>query len=95
MDEFRNYYQKSQYFASGIGVNYGPSMIIAKEVCPIAEGDGTEIESPTAYVKLLLTSKQGSEDARSIYPAEQIDSSLTTKVQSKNPNFQIFSHGID
>lgn len=43
MEEFQRAFEKGNEFASGIAVNYGASVIIAKEGDPKEQGDGTDV----------------------------------------------------
>ncbi|OOO07572.1 monooxygenase FAD-binding protein [Aspergillus oryzae] len=43
MEEFKNAMEKGNEFASGIVVNYGSSIIVAKEGDSVEQGDGTEV----------------------------------------------------
>jgi phenol 2-monooxygenase len=43
MEEFKRAFEKGQMFVSGIGVNYGASMIVAKDGDTTSQGDGTDV----------------------------------------------------
>lgn len=43
MDEFKDAFEKGNMFASGIAVDYGASVIVAKEGDAIEQGDGTDV----------------------------------------------------
>ena len=43
MDEFKDAFQKGNLFASGVAVNYGASVIVAKEGSAAEQGDGTDV----------------------------------------------------
>ncbi|KAE8315369.1 FAD binding domain-containing protein [Aspergillus transmontanensis] len=54
MEEFKNAMEKGNEFASGIVVNYGTSVIVAKEGDSTEQGDGTEV---AANVQRRVVSK--------------------------------------
>ncbi|KAB8203410.1 FAD binding domain-containing protein [Aspergillus parasiticus] len=54
MEEFKNAMEKGNEFASGIVVNYGTSVIVAKEGDSAEQGDGTEV---AANVQRRVVSK--------------------------------------
>lgn len=43
MDEFKDVFKKGSLFASGVAVNYGASVIVAKEGDAAEQGDGTDV----------------------------------------------------
>lgn len=43
MDEFKNAFEKGNLFASGVAVDYGASLIVAKSGSSIDQGDGTDV----------------------------------------------------
>ncbi|KAJ5611359.1 FAD binding domain-containing protein [Penicillium lagena] len=43
MEEFKKAFEKGNEFASGIAVNYGASVIVAKEGDSVEQGDGTDV----------------------------------------------------
>ena len=43
LEEFKNVWQKGGMFASGLSVDYGASMLVAKPGDPKDEGDGTDV----------------------------------------------------
>ncbi|ESZ91716.1 putative FAD monooxygenase [Sclerotinia borealis F-4128] len=43
MDEFKDAFEKGNLFASGVAVNYGASVIVAKEGDAAEQGDGTDV----------------------------------------------------
>ncbi|KAI9646374.1 hypothetical protein NHQ30_004364 [Ciborinia camelliae] len=43
MDEFKHAFEKGNLFASGVAVNYGASIIVAKEGDAVEQGDGTDV----------------------------------------------------
>jgi hypothetical protein len=45
MDEFKDAFLKGNMFASGLSVDYGTSMLVAKPGDPTEEGDGTDVAS--------------------------------------------------
>jgi hypothetical protein len=45
MEDFKNAFLKGNMFASGLSVDYGTSMLVAKPGDPTAEGDGTDVSS--------------------------------------------------
>lgn len=45
MAEFKDVFTKGNLFASGLSVNYGASMLVAKEGDSAAQGDGTDVAS--------------------------------------------------
>lgn len=44
MDEFKQAFEKGNMFASGISVNYGASVIVAKDGDAQEQGDGTQVD---------------------------------------------------
>lgn len=50
MAEFKDTFKKAQLFTSGIGVDYGASMIVAKEGDSTAQGDGTNVSGKKTQV---------------------------------------------
>ncbi|KAF2107826.1 FAD binding domain-containing protein [Lophiotrema nucula] len=53
MAEFKDAFLKGNMFASGLSVDYGASMLIAKEGDPTEQGDGTDVSS-----KIQIVGKQ-------------------------------------
>lgn len=49
MEEFKNAFEKGNEFASGIAVNYGTSVIVAKEGSSAEQGDGTDVAGSPSY----------------------------------------------
>ncbi|RMJ27070.1 Phenol 2-monooxygenase [Aspergillus sp. HF37] len=43
MEEFKDAFEKGNMFASGTAVNYGSSLIVAKEGSAVEQGDGTDV----------------------------------------------------
>ncbi|KFZ22777.1 hypothetical protein V502_02740 [Pseudogymnoascus sp. VKM F-4520 (FW-2644)] len=43
MEEFKNAFEKGNLFASGVAVDYGASLIVAKDGSSIDQGDGTDV----------------------------------------------------
>jgi len=44
MDEFKSAFEKGNMFASGVAVNYGASILVAKSGSAAEQGDGTDVE---------------------------------------------------
>ena len=55
MDEFKSAFEKGNLFASGVAVDYGASIIVAKSGDSTAQGDGTEV---LGSQKMRVISKQ-------------------------------------
>jgi phenol 2-monooxygenase (NADPH) len=55
MDEFKSAFEKGNLFASGVAVDYGASVIIAKDGDAAEQGDGTNVERPDS---IRLVGKQ-------------------------------------
>ncbi|KAE8396098.1 FAD binding domain-containing protein [Aspergillus alliaceus] len=49
MEEFKNAFEKGNEFASGIAVNYGTSVIVAKEGSSVEQGDGTDVAGSPSH----------------------------------------------
>ncbi|KAF2019176.1 phenol 2-monooxygenase [Aaosphaeria arxii CBS 175.79] len=56
MEAFRDAFVKGNMFASGLSVDYGSSMLIAKEGSSIDQGDGTDVSS--SYTKTRVVGRQ-------------------------------------
>lgn len=49
MDEFKEAFEKGNMFASGIAVDYGASLIVAKSGSTVEQGDGTDVSVSKQY----------------------------------------------
>ncbi|OQU96557.1 Phenol hydroxylase, dimerization domain-containing protein [Cladophialophora immunda] len=64
MEEFKNAFEKGNLFASGVAVDYGASVIVAKSGDSTAQGDGTEVLGEEK-LRVISTQDRASEaDAR-------------------------------
>lgn len=57
LSEFKDVFAKGNKFASGTAVEYGPSLLVAREGAVAAEGDGTAVEGPGGESKAGLSSE--------------------------------------
>ena len=66
MSEFKDAFVKGNLFASGLSVDYGASILVAKPGDPAEQGDGTAlpITSATSSMTLEATSKEQEKDTR-------------------------------
>lgn len=55
MDEFKDAFEKGNLFASGIAVDYGRSLLVAKSGSSADQGDGTEVMGDNAVVAATST----------------------------------------
>lgn len=55
MDEFKRVFKQGAMFASGLSVDYGRSMLVAKSGSSKEQGDGTEVETTTGSIKVVGT----------------------------------------
>ncbi|KAF2684262.1 phenol 2-monooxygenase [Lentithecium fluviatile CBS 122367] len=53
MADFKDAFLKGNLFASGLSVNYGASMLVAKPGDPAAQGDGTDLSSSAKVLSLV------------------------------------------
>lgn len=57
MDEFKDAFEKGNMFASGVAVDYGASIIVAKEGDAAEQGGGTDISQHEKGLRVI--GKQG------------------------------------
>jgi phenol 2-monooxygenase len=76
MDEFKSAFVKGNMFASGVAVDYGASVIVAKEGDAKAQGDGTEV------------AKSGSGEKRVVGKQEL---ATNIKIGMRMPSFKVLN----
>ncbi|ERF71784.1 hypothetical protein EPUS_01699 [Endocarpon pusillum Z07020] len=77
MEEFKSAFEKGNMFASGIAVDYGASVIVAKAGDLAEQGDGTAAESPGRDDKNRVVGKQ--------------DLAGDIKIGMRMPSFQVLN----
>ena len=77
MEEFKSAFEKGNMFASGIAVDYGASVIVAKAGDLAEQGDGTAVESPGRHDKNRVVGKQ--------------DLAGNIKIGMRMPSFQVLN----
>lgn len=53
MDEFKDAFVKGNLFASGVAVDYGASLIVAKEGDALEQGDGTDVSQKQKSLRVV------------------------------------------
>lgn len=53
MEEFKNAFEKGNLFASGVAVDYGSSLIVAKPGSSAEQGDGTDVEQKSDKLRVI------------------------------------------
>jgi len=53
MEEFKDAFQKGNLFASGVAVDYGVSIIVAKEGNAVEQGDGTDVQQKEEVLRVV------------------------------------------
>jgi len=53
MSEFKSAFEKGNLFASGISVNYGPSLLVAKSGDAVSQGDGTDVSQKQESLRVI------------------------------------------
>lgn len=58
MEEFKRVFQQGAMFAAGLTLNYGRSMLVAKEGDSQEQGDGTNVESSNSASKKIVAKQE-------------------------------------
>ena len=53
MSEFKSAFEKGNLFASGISVNYGSSLLVAKAGDAVSQGDGTDVSQKQVNLRVI------------------------------------------
>jgi phenol 2-monooxygenase len=53
MEEFKDAFQKGNLFASGVAVDYGASIIVAKDGDAAEQGDGTDVSQKQKALRVI------------------------------------------
>ncbi len=77
MEEFKSAFEKGNMFASGIAVDYGASVIVAKAGDLAEQGDGTAVDSP------------GRDDKNRVVGKQELASNI--KIGMRMPSFQVLN----